>query len=391
MQIIEVNDKRTAKDFLKVNVLMNAGNPNYIQPLDNDVNDVFDAAKNKNFKYGEAKRWLLKSNDDKLIGRIAAFTNSKYINKGTEYATGGIGYFDCINDTNASILLFDTAKQWLQSKGMEAMDGPINFGDRDRNWGLLIEGFEKPPMYGIAYNPPYYKQLFETYGFKDYYKQFYYDMPADIELPAKFPERHAKFKAKAGYEARHINKKNIEKHAEEFATVYNAAWAQHGEAKAITVEQAIKLFKKMKPIIDEKIIWFAYYNDEPIAMWINLPDLNQYFKHLHGKFGLLQKLKFLWLKKTIKPVDFTGIAFGIVPKFQALGVDSFMIYECGLLIQHKGLYGRYEMGWAGDWNPRMIGIYKGLGASQSRLLITYRFIFDESKHAFARHPELEYK
>lgn len=390
MIITEVNDKQSIKEFLKVNVLMNAGNPNYVQPLDNEVNDVFNPEKNKNFKYGTAKRWLLKSNDGKLLGRIAAFTNDKYINKGTEYKTGGVGYFDCINDKSAATLLFDTAKQWLISEGMEAMDGPINFGDRDRNWGLLVEGFEKAPMYGIAYNPPYYKELFESYGFKDYYNQFYYDMPVDNPLPQRFPERHAKFKNKAGYEARHINIKNIEKHAEEFATVYNAAWAQHGENKEITKEQALKLFKKMKPIIDEKMVWFAYYNEEPIAMWINLPDLNQYFKHLHGKFGWLQKLKFLWLKKTIKPVDFTGIAFGVVPKFQVLGVDSFMIYECAMLIQNKGWYGRYEMGWAGDWNPKMINIYKSLGASQSRRLITFRYIFDETKHPFERHPELLY-
>jgi hypothetical protein len=92
MQLIEVNNASLASDFIKVNVLMNKNNPNYIQPLNNEVNDVFDTLKNKNFKYGVAKRWILKD-DNKLIGRIAAFIHSKYINKGTEFATGGIGFF----------------------------------------------------------------------------------------------------------------------------------------------------------------------------------------------------------------------------------------------------------------------------------------------------------
>ena len=391
MQLIEVNSTSAAKDFLKVNVLMNKNNPNYIQPLDNEVNDVFDASKNKNFKYGEIKRWILKDENGKLIGRIAAFVHSKYINKGTDFKTGGIGFFDCINNDEAAKILFNVAKQWLQSKDAEAMDGSINFGDRDKWWGLMVEGFEQPPIYGMSYNPPYYQQLFENYGFKNYYNQYYYAMLVKDKLPERFPERHAKFKAKPGYEARHINKKNLEKHAQEFATVYNAAWAQHGEAKEITAKDVMKLFNKMKAVMDERLIWFAYYKDEPIAMWINIPDLNEYFKHFKGKLRLLEKLRLLWLKKNNRCRIFTGVAFGIVPKYQSLGIDSFMIYEASLIIQPNNWYDKYEMGWAGDWNPKMLNIYKSLGASQSRRMVTYRYIFDESKHPFQRHPVMEYK
>jgi hypothetical protein len=391
MQLIEVNSSATAKDFIKVNVLMNKNNPHYIRPLDSEVNDVFDVAKNKAFKYGEIKRWILKDDAGKLIGRIAAFINSKYINSGTEFATGGIAFFDCIDDYNAAKVLFDTAKEWLQSKGMEAMDGPVNFGDRDKWWGLMVEGFEKAPIYGMPYNPRYYEKLFEHYGFKNYYNQYYYAMGVTDPISSRFPERHAKFKNKPGYAARHISIKNLEKHAQEFATVYNAAWAQHGEAKEITAKEVMKLFNKMKLVMDERVIWFAYYKEEPIAMWINIPDLNEYFKHFNGKLGLIEKLRLLWMKKNNKCRIFTGVAFGIVPKFQALGIDSFMIYEASLPIQTLGWYDKYEMGWAGDWNPKMINIYKSLGASQSRRMVTYRYIFDETKNPFERHPQMDYK
>ncbi|MCW3087295.1 MAG: hypothetical protein JWQ78_681 [Sediminibacterium sp.] len=389
MQVIEVTDNATAKDFLEVNVLLNKDNPAYIRPLDKEVNDTFDPAKNKTYKYGETIRWIAKDDNGNLIGRIAAFTNSKYVNKGTDFVTGGIGYFDSIDDQPLANVLFDTARAWLESKGAKAMDGPINFGDRDKWWGLMVEGFDSEPMYGMSFNPPYYESLFNNYGFQNYYNQYYYFMKVDDPLPPRFPERHAKFRNKAGYLAKHAELNNLEKYAVDFATVYNAAWAQHGEAKEISKEQAIKLFNTMKPVMDPRLVWFAYYKEEPIAMFINIPDLNQYFKHFNGKFGLIEKLRLWWMKQTGYNKRLTGLAFGVVPKYQALGIDSFMIYECGLLVQNKGWYTQYEMGWAGDWNPKMVNIYKSLGGVQSRRMVTFRYLFDRSQ-PFERHPEMEY-
>ncbi len=390
MHIVEVNTPALAKDFLEVSPQMNRDNPNYVRPPDFEMNDIFDHSKNKNYKYGETKRWVSKDDKGKLIGRIAAFTHAKYINKGTDYPTGGIGFFECINDQTSANELFNTAKVWLQSKGMEAMDGPINFGDRDKWWGLMLEGFDNEHLYGMPFNPSYYEGLFEGFGFQNYYNQYYYAMRVDDPLPSRFAERHAKFKARTDYSARHIRIKNLEKHAAEFATVYNAAWAQHGEAKEITKEQVMKLFNKLKPVMDERLIWFAYYREEPIGMWINIPDLNQYFRHFNGRFGLVEKLRLLWMKKKGECKRFTGVAFGVVPKFQALGIDSFMIYVGASLIMGEHLYDIYEMGWAADWNPKMLNIYKNLDASQSRRMVTYRYIFN-NKHSFERHPVMEYK
>ncbi|MBX2931488.1 MAG: hypothetical protein KF781_06035 [Chitinophagaceae bacterium] len=391
MKIVEVTNNSLEKKFIEVNVLMNQCNKAYIRPLDNDINQIFNSATNKNFKYGEAKRWILIDNEGKLLGRIAAFTNTKYVNKGTEFATGGVGFFDCINQQEAANILFTTAKEWLQSKGMEAMDGPINFGDRDKWWGLLVEGFDDEPVYGMPFNPSYYETLFMNYGFKNYYNQYWYKMMVDDPLPPRFKERYEKFASKAGYSAKHIELNNLEKYAEDFAIVYNAAWAQHGEAKEVTKEQVLKLFNTMKAIMDKRVIWFAYFKNEPIAMFINIPDINQYFKYFNGKLNLINKLRLLWMKKNGKCKKLTGLAFGVIPKFQALGVDSYIIQSTANTIQNKGWYHSYEMGWAGDWNPRMVNIYKSLGGSQNRRMVTYRYIFDETKNTFERHPVMEYK
>jgi hypothetical protein len=355
------------------------------------VEAVFDPAKNKLYKEaGAAKRWIIQNEKGETIGRIAAFFYPKYINKGTGFPVGCIGFFDCINDQPTANLLFDTAKQWLLENGMEAMDGPINFGDRDKWWGLMVDGFERQPMYGMSFNPNYYEKLFTQYGFQNYYNQYYYRNNLLNELPPRFKDRYEKFKSKPDYTARHLNKKYLSKYAQDFVTIYNAAWAQHGEAKAITYEQIMKLFKTLEPIMDPRVIWFAYYKEEPIAMFINIPDVNQYFKFFNGKFGLLQKLQLLWMKWRGQNNQLTGLAFGVVPKYQALGIDSFLIQSCSLLLLEIQKYSEYEMGWAADWNPKMLNIYKSLGGTQSRQMVTYRYIFNTQVHVFERHPNMEY-
>lgn len=386
MQLIVVNDAKTARQFLDVHVELNKRHPGWIQPLDKDIEEVFDPEKNKTFRFGECIRWIMLNEKGQLAGRIAAFVNKKYKTKGDEVPVGGIGFFDCINNQEAASLLFDTARAWLQEKGMGAMDGPINFGDRDRWWGLQVEGYVNPP-YGMAYHPPYYQQLFEAYGFQLFFNQICFALNVKDRVQEKFYTRHAALAKDPDYSARHIRKNQLDKFAQDFTTIYNKAWAGHGGGKEITKEQAFQIFKKMKPAMDEKIVWFAYYKNEPIACWLNLPELNQYFKYMGGKFGLLQKLQFLWLKMTGSCRKFTGIVFGVVPEFQAKGVDAFMIMEGAKLIQGEMLYDDYEMQWIGDFNPKMINIAESLGTHRSRRLVTYRYLFDRNAE-FKRHPIL---
>jgi hypothetical protein len=387
MQLVEVTNTALAKKFLEVNPLMQKGNVDYIRPLDKDVNEVFDKEKNKAFRNGECIRWILIDEKGNSIGRIAAFTNKKYKNKGDEVPVGGMGFFDCINDQHAANLLLDNAKNWLIGKGMQAMDGPINFGERDRWWGLVVEGFQSP-YYCMNYNPPYYKSLIENYGFQLFFKQICFGLDPKKRLSEKVYQRHALLEQDPLFSARHIKKNELEKYAADFTTIYNKAWAGHGGLKELKLAQVITMFKRMKLVMDEKIIWFAYYKEDPIAMFVNLPDLNQWFKLLNGKFGLLQKLYFLWLKKTRPNKNFAGLVFGLVPEFQGKGVDSFIIAESAKIIQPQTAYTQYEMQWIGDFNPKMLNIAEQLGETfHSRELATYRYLFDRQAE-FKRHPIL---
>lgn len=184
MKIIEVKSETDKKEFLELPLRIYANDPEWIRPMNHDVEMVFDPKKNKFFRHGKLIRWLLKDTKDVVIGRVAAFVNDKTANK-NDQPTGGMGFFECIDDQEAANLLFDKCVEWLKSVGMEAMDGPVNFGERDRWWGLLIDGFYEP-VYAMNYNPPYYKQLFENFGFKEHFQQYCFALKVNQDIDPKF-------------------------------------------------------------------------------------------------------------------------------------------------------------------------------------------------------------
>ncbi|MCW3121208.1 MAG: hypothetical protein JWQ38_700, partial [Flavipsychrobacter sp.] len=381
MRMHEVKTEADKKAFLQVAIDIYKNDPNWIRPLDKDIEEVFDPAKNKFFKRGECTRWILMDDAGKATGRIAAFVNRQYKQ---EQPTGGVGFFECINDQASANFMFDHCKKWLQERGMEAMDGPINFGEREKWWGLVVDGFYSP-LYGMNYNPPYYQQLMENYGFKTYFNQICFGMHVSQKLDDKFYQRHAAIAKDPNYKAVHIKKSQLAKFAKDFTYIYNKAWAGHGGGKSLEEKQVVKMFATMKPVMDESITWFVYYKEEPVAMWVNLPDLNQFFKHMNGKFGLIEKIRFFLLQQFGKCNRFVGLVFGIIPEFQGKGVDAYIIVEGAKVIQPMASYDEYEMQWIGDFNPKMINIAESLGTHRSRTLSTYRYLFDRQKE-FKRHP-----
>jgi hypothetical protein len=384
MQLIQVEDQAGAREFILTNVEIMGSVPGYIRPLDKDIDQVFDPKKNKAYRQGEASRWILKDENGRLLGRIAAFVNKRYKTKGDEFPVGGIGFFDCIHNQDAADRLFDVARHWLTQRGMGAMDGPINFGERDSWWGLVTEGFHEP-LYHMNFNAPYYRDLFEHYGFKPFFEQICFGMDPKKPFSKKLMDRHAAVAADPSFRAAHIEIRELDRYAGYFTEVYNKAWAGHGGMKQMKLDQVKQLFRQMKPFMEERLIWFVYHNEKPIAMFVNIPDLNQWFKYLNGKFGLLQKLKFLWLVKTKKNKKFTGLVFGVVPEYQGMGIDAFMIAETGKMVLTLP-YTEYEMQWVGDFNPKMINMIRTMADTYpSRKLTTYRYNFDRTLE-FKRHP-----
>ena len=383
MRAQKVESAAQISEFLSFPAKLYKDDPHYIQPLNNDVEAVFDSKKNKFFRFGECERFLFFNDNNETVGRVAVFVNRKYRN---EQPTGGFGFFDCINNQPTADFIFDFCRNWHQQRGMEAMDGPINFGERDKFWGLLIEGFSEP-LYGMNYNAPYYQWLFENFGFQIYFNQLCFGRKVHDPVAQNFLEMHARVKRNPAISAQRMKVRNLEKYAADFTEVYNRAWAQHGGGKEISKAQTLKLFNTLKPVINEHISWFVYENDKPIAMWMNIPDLNQWFKYTGSEFGIWQKIKFLVVKKFKKNTKMVGLVFGIVPEWQRKGIDGFMIWEGTKHFRRTTDFEDYEMQWIGDFNPKMIKIAENLETTVTRKLATYRYLFDRTK-PFERHRRL---
>ena len=388
MKIVEVINKQHQEDFLLLPVNLYQSEPSWIRPLDKDVETVFNPRKNKAFQHGECIRWILINSRHETIGRVAAFVNHKTTTKGNHQPTGGIGFFDCIHDQQAANMLFDQCKQWLQQRGMEAMDGPINFGSRDRWWGLLIEGFEHEPNYQCNYNFPYYEELFRAYGFQAYFYQLTFGRPMQGPLDMRISEKAAFIEKDSNYRFAYLPKSDATL-ADKIREVYNQAWANRGEMSELSVEQAKHLVKQMKPVIDERLVWFAYYKEEPIAFFISLPEVNQMFKKFNGRFGWIEKLKFVWYMYQKTNHKAFGILFGIVPEHQGKNVDAGLIENFRRMAQADNFqYTEYEMNWIGDFNPKMIAVAKQVTPNVVKKHVTLRMLFDSTK-TFSRAPILD--
>ena len=388
MKIKEVVTSADRKEFLLLPISLYKNTPSWIRPLDKDIENVFDPEKNKTFRHGEVIRWLLQSDQGETIGRVAAFIDQKTLNKGNAQSTGGLGFFECVEDQKVAFILFDQCKQWLQSKGVEAMDGSINFGSRDRWWGVLVDGFEREPNYQCNYNPPYYKSFFEAYGFKEYFKQLTFARKVIEPLSPKLAYKAELIAKEPAYEFRHLRKDEIGKLGEYLRTVYNKAWANRAENPEMTSLQASLLVKQMKPILDEKLLYFGFYQGEPISFFLSLPEVNQIFKYVNGKLDWLGKLKFVWYQFRKVNKKAFGILFGVVPEHQGKGADGAMVMAARKVLQDEyKRYDEYEMNWIGDFNPKMINVVEQVGGFVSKTHITYRKLFDETK-PFKRHPIL---
>ncbi len=383
MQLTEVKDAKGDREFLEAAVAVHRGynkDPNFIRPLDNDILNTFNPKKNKRFRHGRAIRWVLKDEEGKLLGRIAAFIDDKTKNS-SQYIAGGCGFFECINNQEAANLLFDAAKRWNQANGMEAMDGPINFGERHQWWGLQISGFA-PPTFQMNYNPPYYIGLFENYGFREYFQQYVYNYEVDKPVPEKFYDKARRIERNPEYSFRHFEMKKMEQYAEDIRSVYNEAWVRHQHHKGLTKEMALSMVKQMKPVMDEKIVWFGYYKEKPVAFFIMLPELNQAVKHLNGKLNWLGKLKFLYYLKIKHPDRMTGMLFGVTPEHQGKGLEGAIVIAAAKVVQPLHRYKNLEMNWIGDFNPKMISVVESLGTIKLKQYRTYRLLFDSSKPFF---------
>ena len=375
MPLFEVSSPKLRRQFLDMVETIYKDDKNYVRPLDNEVESVFDPARNSFFQHGEAARWILQDDKGKTIGRVAAFINQRKAFS-FQQPTGGMGFFECTENREAAYLLFGQARSWLEARGMMAMDGPINFGENDVNWGLLVDGFIQPG-FGMNYNPPYYRDFFESYGFRFYFEQ----VSNHLDITKPFPDRLLKIAdwalRKPELSFRHFTYKQADRFFNGVKEVYDNAWEFHENFTPMDIATLRKGLEKAKAFIDPEMIWLVYHLEEPIAFLIQFPDVNQILKHLHGKLHFLNKLKFIWLKYRKTMTRARIVIMGVKPKYQRYGVESGIFWHLNEKMKHKPQFTELELSWVGDFNPKMRALHESVGAVFAKRHITYRKIFAE--------------
>lgn len=375
----EIKNRAQENDFIELPVRLYKDCPQWIRPLDQDIRNVFNPEKNPCFKHGECVRWLLKDGKGTCVGRVAVFVNRKTCGL-DKYSVGQMGFFECIDDREAAFRLFDCCREWLEAKGMEAMEGPVNFGERIEWWGLLVDGFDRSPNYAMPYTHSYYVKFFEEYGFRDFFKQYTYRTKLEMESLSPVvvwkADRLLKNPDYSVYTYREIGKR---KAIDSLLEVYNKAWnlEVHG-VEGITREQVEAIYKSLRPIVDKDLIYFAYHKEQPIGFFLMFPEINQAVRHLNGKMNLWGVLKFIYYRH-IRKIDVAlGQLFGVVPEFQGKGVEAAMIKRfCEKIVENNSHYKYLEMNWVGDFNPQMMHLMKYLSATADKTHVTYRKLFRE--------------
>jgi GNAT superfamily N-acetyltransferase len=379
--LIVVENSKHVKQFLDLPSAVHENEKYWIRPLDDEIEKVFDRSKNKLFKTGDAIRWLLVDNNKKVVGRIAAFYDKRSAAK-NDQPTGGVGFFECINDRQAAHSLFDAGKEWLRGKGMEAMDGPVNFGDRNNFWGCLIDGFDKEPVFNMPYNPEYYKELFESYGFQNYFNQYTYhiDTKGGVRSPV-LREKGKRLLKNKDYTFRTIKGMSDDEIADAYVTIYNKAWASFPGVPKVRRQHAKAILNAIKPILDHRTFIYGFYKDEPVVFYIMVPDLNQMIYDFNGKMNLFNKLKLFYrLKVAKKSTRLIGLIFGVVPEHQGKGVETAILLRFEREIRDEGFpYTDLEMNWIGDFNPVMMKFVQQIGGKIHKTHVTYRYLFDRNK------------
>ncbi len=393
MQIREVISEIDRKDFIRFPRALYRDDPYWTCPLDGGIESVFEPASNNAFSHGEAVRWLLTDDKGRVIGRVAAFID-RVRSAANRQPTGGMGFFEVIEDKEAAFMLFDTAKAWLSERGMEAMDGPVNFGENDNNWGLLVEGFMQQ-SFGMPYHKKYYRQYFEEYGFRKYFEQYSYhrSIREDGKL-VTFPQRMMKIAEwiakRPGYSFRHFEIRNKEKYISDIVDIYNSTWSVFKEDfTPLDPLFLLESFNKAKPILDEDLVWFAYFNDKPIAFFVLFPDLNQILRHFNGNLNVINMVRFAYYKLTHVMTRLRAVVGGVHPSYQNSGVESAIFYHLYNMFRKKPWLEELELSWVGDFNPRMIAIYEALGARKAKVHYTYRYLINKDLPFIPYKDEME--
>lgn len=323
IEIIEVSSKKDLMSFIKSQWKFYLNDPHWVPPLIMDRKKLLSTTKNPFYKHAELQLFLAKKNSE-IVGRIAAIKNDLH-NQHHNDKVGFFGFFECINDQEVANKLFDSAKQWLQTKGLDKMRGPANPSSNDE-YAMLVEGFDDSPRILMPFNPEYYIKLCERYGFIKAKDLYAWKLETDKVLSSEKLKRVAEIAQKrSGLQVSQINMKKFNSELEKVKYVYNKAWVPNWGFVPMTDDEINVAAKDLKTLVEPSLVLFGEIDGKVAGFALVLLDYNTIFKEMNGHIFPLGFLKLKTKKQQIKWARI--LILGIVPEFQKRGLDSVFYYE----------------------------------------------------------------
>lgn len=362
VNILEVKSKSELRRFIKFSWKVYEGDSNWVPPLIVDLKTKLNPQKNPFFEHSRARLFIAEK-DGRIAGRIAAVINGNH-NRTHNETTGFFGFFECIRDSETAAKLFDTAADYLRAEGMTVMRGPANFSSND-DWGLLVDGFDKPPVVMMPYNPSYYIDLMEDYGFRKAMDLFAFWME-HRQMTERMMRAAEAMKRRTKINIRTLNMKDFDNEVKRIRKIYNEAWIKNWGFVPMTENEFNHTARDFKLILDPDLALIAEYEGEPVGFSLAIPDINQALIHINGRLLPFGIFKLLHYKKKINAVRVP--IMGVTPEFRNRGIDLVFYYETFKNVTSKG-YRAGEFSWMLEINEAMNRQAENMGA---KVYKTYR-------------------
>jgi GNAT superfamily N-acetyltransferase len=311
--------------FLEVSYGIYRDDPNWVAPLLMDLKKVF-TDKNPLFTHAEAALWVA-TRDGKDVGRMAGIIDEAH-NRVQKDCAAFFGFFECVDDAEVCRRLFEAVSAWARSKGMKRLLGPMNPTTNDE-CGLLVDGFDSPPIFMMTYNPRYYVGLVEGEGFRKAKDLLAYQMPIDVSpvdrlgrLAAATRKRHPELAFSP------IRASSLVKDLGKVKDVYNSAWEDNWGFVPMTDAEIDFMAERLKPLLLEGLLWIAETPQEPVGFLLALPDFNEALKPLRGRLLTPRLFGFIpYLLGWKRPSWIRAITLGVKAKYRNRGIEAVMLHE----------------------------------------------------------------
>jgi GNAT superfamily N-acetyltransferase len=376
LQISPVETRQELMEFISFAWEVYKGDPNWVPPLISMMKEMFDPQKTPFWEHSEFQNFVARR-DGKVVGRITALISGNH-NKIHQEQIGFFGFFEVLEDYEAAEALFDAAGEWVRARGMTALRGPANPSVNDE-YGLLVDGFDSPPVVMMTYNPPYYVDFIERCGFSKAMDLWAYHLDLDVfggeradKLPPKLIRVVNAVRKRYNYTVRKINLRDWDAEVERFKKVYNSAWEKNWGAVAMTDHEISHLADNLRQIMDPDLVLVVEKEGEVVGVSITLPDACQALLRVNPHPSIWEPwtlLKFLWHYKIRPSIDgIRVLILGVLEPYRGRGIDALLYYETAMIALSKG-YKNAEMSWILETNDAMNRASRFLGGEVYK---TYR-------------------